>query len=97
MRLGLQAGYVSGLENGRIRLPAVETLRALARELDTTTIDLLHAAGYLTDGEAWFLSGGTDGGLRSALRKLAEADPETQDLAAELLATVIARREKRAG
>ncbi len=94
LRLGLRAGYISDMELGRVKMPAPEGLRALARELGTTTIDLLHAAGYLTDGEARMLSLGRDDPLRRALEQLAKADPETQKRAAALLATLLARRER---
>lgn len=46
-RLHLHKSYVSRLEAGKIALPGVEVIRGLARELGTTTVDLLEAAGYL--------------------------------------------------
>jgi transcriptional regulator with XRE-family HTH domain len=50
-RLHLHKSYVSRLEAGKIALPSVEVLRGLARELGTTAVDLLSAAGYLDSAD----------------------------------------------
>lgn len=39
--------YLSRIEREEIDLPALPVLRALARVLNTSAADLLHAAGYL--------------------------------------------------
>jgi transcriptional regulator with XRE-family HTH domain len=45
--IGASRGYVTHLESGRIAMPSQDLLLALARELGTSAVDLLHAAGYL--------------------------------------------------
>ena len=47
-RIGANESYISGLEASRVVIPSGDLLRALARELGTTTVDLLWAAGYLS-------------------------------------------------
>jgi transcriptional regulator with XRE-family HTH domain len=50
-RLGVADSYIGQVERGDVTLPSVQVLRGLARELGTTTLDLLQAAGYLDGRE----------------------------------------------
>ena len=47
MGVDFSRSYLSRIERGEIDLPSLPVLRALARVLNTSAADLLHAAGYL--------------------------------------------------
>lgn len=77
--VGTSSAYVSQLESGRVNLPGADLRRRLAAALGVTHLDLLVAAGELTDDEA-----GTP-------RQLAEPDPARAALLAKLAALPLDR------
>jgi len=51
-RVGLSPSYLSALLKGKVSLPGADKRRALAADIGITHVDLLVAAGELTEQEA---------------------------------------------